>query len=198
MLRTVVVTGIPGVGKTTVLNELQDLAKQNRVNLSVLNYGTIMNEIMRELGKQMNRDDMREQDIETQRKVQDLAAKEISNRAGQGIVVVDTHMFVKTSSGIWAGLPQSVLQKLSPRLFVLIEADPEQIAGRRRGDKERKREAAITEDIKFDLEWSRAIAAASAVATGAPVKVIRNDPGTQKQAALELFEAMRNLVGSQP
>ena len=62
-------TGIPGVGKTTVLNELQDLAKQNRVNLAVLNFGTIMNEIMRELGKEMNRDEMRDQGIETQRKV---------------------------------------------------------------------------------------------------------------------------------
>jgi adenylate kinase len=183
------------VGKTTVLNELQDLAKQNRVNLSVLNFGTIMNEIMRELGKQMNRDEMREQSIETQRKVQDLAANEISNRAGQATIIVDTHMFVKTSVGMWAGLPLSVLQKLSPRLLVLIEAAPEQIAGRRRGDTDRKREAALVEDIQFDLQWSRATAAASAVATGAPVKVIRNDPGTQKQAAQELFEAIRKLVG---
>ena len=199
MSRTVVVTGIPGVGKTTVLNELQDLAKQNRVNLAVLNFGTIMNEIMRELGKQMNRDDMREQDLETQRKVQELAANEISHRASQGtIIVVDTHMFVRTTVGMWAGLPQVVLQKLSPRLFVLIEADPEQIAGRRRGDSDRKREAALAADIHFDLEWSRATAAASAVATGAPVKVIRNDPGNQKQAAQELFEAIRKLVGPTP
>jgi adenylate kinase len=190
------VTGIPGVGKTTVLNELQDLAKQNRVNLSVLNYGTIMNEIMRELGKQMNRDEMREQDIETQKKVQELAANEISNRAGQGTIVVDTHMFVKTSVGMWAGIPQNVLQRLGPRLLVLVEADPEQIAGRRRGDADRKREAALVEDIKFDLEWSRATAAASAVATGAPVKVIRNDAGRQKQAAQELFEIIRKLMGT--
>ena len=189
-------TGIPGVGKTTVLNELQDLAKQNRVNLNVLNFGTIMNEIMRELGKQMNRDEMREQEIETQRKVQELAANEISNRAGQGTIVVDTHMFVKTSVGMWAGVPQTVLQRLGPRLLVLIEADPEQIAGRRRGDTDRKREAALTDEIKFDLEWSRATAAASAVATGAPVKVIRNDAGKQKQAAQELFETIRKVVGA--
>lgn len=190
------VTGIPGVGKTTVLNELQDLAKQNRVNLSVLNFGTIMNEIMRELGKQMNRDDMRGQDIETQRKVQELAANEISNRAGQGIIVVDTHMFVKTTVGMWAGLPQNVLQKLNPRLLVLVEADSEQIAGRRRGDADRKREAALAEDISFDLEWSRATAASSAIATGAPVKIIKNAAGGQKQAAQELFEAIRKMVGA--
>jgi adenylate kinase len=190
------VTGIPGVGKTTVLNELQDLAKQNRVNLTVMNFGTIMNEIMRELGKEMNRDEMREQGIETQRKVQDLAANEISNRAGQGTIVVDTHMFVRTNVGMWAGLPQNVLQRLGPRLFVLIEADPEQIAGRRKVDTDRKREQALVDDISFDLQWSRATAAASAVATGAPVKVIRNDAGKQKQAAQELFEAVRKLVGA--
>ena len=57
-------TGIPGVGKTTVLNELQDIAKQNRFNLAVLNYGTIMNEIMRDLGKDLHRDKMREQSID--------------------------------------------------------------------------------------------------------------------------------------
>jgi len=188
------VTGIPGIGKTSVLNELQDLGRQNHANLTVLNFGTIMNEILRELGKQMNRDAMREQDLETQRKVQDLAAKEITNRAGEGTIIVDTHMFVKTAVGMWAGLPQSVLQKLNPRLLVLIEADPEQIAGRRRGDIDRKREATVIEDIRFDLEWSRATAAASAMVTGAPVKVIRNDPGTQKQAAQELFEAIRKLV----
>lgn len=189
-----VVTGIPGVGKTTVLNELQDLAKQNGFNLIVLNFGTIMNEIMRELGKGLHRDSMRQQDIETQKKVQELAASEITNRAGQGTVVVDTHMFVRTAVGMWAGLPQNVLEKLGPQLLVLIEADPDQIAGRRRSDSDRKREQLLAEEIAFDLEWSRATAAASAVATGAPVKVIRNEAGRQKQAAQELFQTIRSIM----
>jgi adenylate kinase len=190
------VTGIPGVGKTTVLNELKDLANQNRFNLTVLNYGTIMNEIMHDLGHEMHRDEMREQEIEAQRKVQELAANEIVNRAGQGTIVVDTHMFVRTTTGMWAGLPANVLQKLSPRLLVLIEADPKQIATRRRGETDRKRDQTMAEDIGFDLEWSRATAAASAVTTGAPVKVIRNDAGRQKQAAQELFDVIRKLIGA--
>jgi adenylate kinase len=192
------VTGIPGVGKTTVLNELQDLAKQNRFNMVIMNYGTIMNEIMRELGRDMDRDEMREQGIEAQRKVQELAASEIANRAGQATVVIDTHMFVRTGVGMWAGLPANLLEKLSPRLLVLVEADPEQIAARRRTDADRRREQTLAEEIKFDLQWSRATAAASAVTTGAPVKVIRNDAGKQKQAAQELFEAIRKLIGTQP
>ena len=192
-----VVTGIPGVGKTTVLNELQDLAKQNRFDLTVLNFGTVMNEIMRELGKDLHRDDMRKQSIETQRKAQELAASEIANRSLHGATVVDTHMFIRTGSGLWAGLPQNVLQRLGPRLFVLVEADPDQIAARRRTDADRKREQELAEQIKFDLEWSRATAAASAVATGAPVKVIRNDAGRQKQAAMELFQTIRDVMEGQ-
>jgi len=192
------VTGIPGVGKTTVLNELRDLAEQYRVNLTVLNFGTIMKEIMRERGRDVHRDDMREQEIEEQRKVQALAANEIVNRAGQGTVVIDTHMFVRTATGMWAGLPANILEKLGPRLLVLIEAEPEQIASRRRGDTDRRRDQILAEEIGFDLEWSRATAAASAVATGAPVKVIRNDAGRQKQAAEELFETIRKLTSVQP
>jgi len=190
----VVVTGIPGVGKTTVLNELQELARQNNFDLAVLNFGTVMSEIMRELGKNMHRDEMRQQTIETQKKTQDLAAREIMNRGGPSPILIDTHMFVRTSSGMWAGLPQNVLDIIKPQLFVLIEASPENIAARRRGDLDRKREQSLAEEIAFDLEWSRATAAASAVETGAPVKVIRNDTGRQKQAALELFQAVRNIM----
>jgi adenylate kinase len=190
----VVVTGIPGVGKTTVLNELQNLAKQNKFELTVLNFGTVMNELMRNLGKDLHRDDMRRQNIEMQKKAQEQAASEIANRSGSGTTVVDTHMFVRTGSGLWAGLPENVLTRLSPRLIVLIEADPEQIAARRRSDSDRRREQALAEDIMFDLEWSRATAASSAVSTGAPVKVIRNDAGRQKQAAEELFQTIRSVM----
>jgi adenylate kinase len=173
------------------------LAKQNKFNLSVLNFGTVMNEIMRDLGKDLHRDDMRQQNIEAQRKAQELAASEIVNRSARGTTVVDTHMFIRTASGLWAGVPQHVLQRLAPKLLVLVEADPEQIADRRRSDTDRKRDQTMAEDIMFDLQWSRATAAASAVSTGSPVKVIRNDAGRQKQAALELFETIRSIMEGQ-
>jgi adenylate kinase len=190
----VVVTGIPGVGKTTVLNELVDTAKQNKFGLVVLNYGTIMNEIMRDLGKELHRDEMRKQGIEAQRKVQELAASEIRNRAGKAVAVIDTHMFIRTSSGLWAGLPQNVLVKLNPDLLVLVETDAEGISARRKSDASRKRDQMLADEIAFDIEWSRATAAAYAVATGAPVKIIRNDMGKQKEAAKELFEVIRSMT----
>ena len=190
-----VVTGIPGVGKTTVLNELSDLAHLNKFDLVVLNYGTIMNEIMRDLGRELHRDDMRAQTLEMQRKVQELAANELNNRATQhNVLVIDTHMFVRTPSGMWAGLPQNLLQKLNPQLFVLVETDAEQISNRRQSDSARRRDQSLSSEITFDLEWSRATAAASAVITGAPVKIIRNEPGNQRQAAKDLFQTIQSIT----
>jgi len=193
----VVVTGIPGVGKTTVLNELVNLANQTKLNLTVLNFGTVMNDVMRKLGSDIHRDEMRKQNIELQKRVQEFAAKEIADRAAHTIVVVDTHMFIRTSAGMWAGMPQHVLTRLLPRLLVLIEADPEQIAMRRKADSTRMREQTLAEDIAFDIEWSRATATASAVLTGAPVKVIRNDAGRQRDAAEELLRAIHYAMGDQ-
>jgi len=185
------------VGKTTVLSELADLARENKYNLTVMNFGTIMKEIMLELGKELHRDEMRKLTIEEQRKFQELAASEITHRAGHGVAVIDTHMFVKTPSGMWAGLPEKVLEKLDPQLLVLVEANTEQIATRRAGDSSRRRDQSLADEIAFDLGWSRATAAASAVATGAPVKVIRNDAGRQKEAAQELFQTIRGVMENQ-
>ena len=95
---------------------------------------------------------------------------------------------------MWAGLPQNLLQKLRPQVLVLIETDPEQIAERRTSDSERRRDQTLSSEIAFDLEWSRATAAASAVTTGAPVKIIRNEPGKQKQAALDLYQVIQSVI----
>jgi len=154
-----------------------------------------MNEIMRDLGKELHRDDMRSQRLEMQRKVQELAANELNNRATQhNVLVIDTHMFVRTPSGMWAGIPQNLLQQLRPQLFVLVETDAQQIANRRQSDSARRRDQSLSSEITFDLEWSRATAAASAVITGAPVKIIRNEPGNQKQAAKDLFQTIQSIA----
>lgn len=193
MAKVIIVTGIAGVGKTTVLNELRNLAGEAKVRLNVVNFGTVMNEILRDLGKELHRDDMRRQDIDLQRKVQDLAASEIVNRAQEHLVVVDTHMFIRTATGLWAGLPNHVLQRLSPSLLILVETSPAEILGRRRSDRSRERDQITEEEVAFDIAWSRSTASACALVTGCPVRIIRNDPGMARQAAQELLQLVRDL-----
>ena len=192
---TVILTGIPGVGKTTILNELQKLAEEKGTKLTVLNYGTVMNELFEKYGRKISRDEIRRQQISIQKKIQDRAAQILARKIRNPITIVDTHMFIRTETGLWSGLPERVLSRLKPSLIVLVEAPPEEIAERRRSDATRMRDDLTMEEVRFDLEWSRATASACAVYTGAPVKIISNKTGKQREAAEELFKLMTELTG---
>jgi len=192
---TVILTGIPGVGKTTILNQLQNLAKERGIKLTVLNYGTVMNELFKKYGRKISRDEIRQQQISIQKKIQDRAAQILARKMRNPITIIDTHMFIRTKTGLWSGLPESVLSRLKPSLIVLVEAPPEEIAERRRSDATRMRDDVTMEEVRFDLEWSRATASACAVSTGAPVKIISNKTSKQREAAEELFKLITELTG---
>jgi len=192
---TVILTGIPGVGKTTILNQLQNLAKERGIKLTVLNYGTVMNELFKRYGRKISRDEIRQQQISIQKKIQDRAAQILARKMRNPITIIDTHMFIRTKTGLWSGLPESVLSRLKPSLIVLVEAPPEEIAERRRTDATRMRDDLTMEEVRFDLEWSRATASACAVSTGAPVKIISNKTSKQREAAEELFKLITELTG---
>jgi adenylate kinase len=192
---SIILTGIPGVGKTTILNELQKLAEEKGIKLTVLNYGTVMNQLFKKYGRKISRDEIRRQQISVQKKIQDRAAQILARKIRSPTTIIDTHMFIRTKTGLWSGLPESVLSRLKPSLIVLVEAPPEEIAKRRRSDSTRMRDDLTMEEVGFDLEWSRATASACSVYTGAPVKIISNEAGKQREAAEELFKLMTELTG---
>ena len=187
MSRTIIVAGIPGVGKTTVLQELETVAHEKNVPLKIVNFGNVMNELFKRRGKTVHRDHMRRQDLELQAKVQEQAAREIGKTGGKSALVVDTHMFVRTKDGIWPGTPRRVLEQLHPGLIILIEADPEDIARRRNADRTRERDSKTVDEARTDLEWSRYMASANAVLAGAPIQIVLNPDGHQRRAAEDLL-----------
>ncbi|HZD12208.1 MAG TPA: AAA family ATPase, partial [Candidatus Binatus sp.] len=153
----------------------------------VVNFGSVMNELFEQKGRKLHRDHMRRQDIGLQSRVQLQAARRIKRMAMKEPLIVDTHMFVRTTDGLWPGTPQKVLEELSPDAIILIEAKPEEIAKRRRQDTTRERETNAPEDATADLEWSRYMASANAVIAGIPIKIVNNNEGGQEKAALDLL-----------
>jgi adenylate kinase len=185
---TIIVAGVPGVGKTTVLQELEAVAKERNVPLKIINFGNVMNELFKKRGVEIHRDHMRKEDITVQARIQEQAARMISKTAGNSALVVDTHMFVRTGDGIWPGTPRKVLEALDPSMIILIEADPEEVARRRASDTTRYRDSHTLEDAKADLQWSRNMASTIAVLAGVPIQIVQNQNGRQRQSAEDLLK----------
>ncbi len=174
----IIVTGIPGVGKTTVM---EAAAKERNLDIAV--YGTVMFEVASAKGYVEHRDDMRKMDPERQKEVQRAAAAKI---AEMGDVVVDTHCSIKTPKGYLPGLPAWVLEALQPSAIVLVEATAAEIHGRRTSDETRVRDADSLEAIEEHQEYNRRFAAAYATLTGATVHTVYNHDGKVDDAIAQI------------
>ncbi|MBC7120743.1 MAG: adenylate kinase [Candidatus Methanosuratus sp.] len=180
--KIVIVTGVPGVGKTTVLNAALDLCLKSGKDVSLVNYGNIMFEEASKLGLVRARDEMRRLPVKTQVDLQLQASESI--RQINGNVIVDTHMFINTSKGYMPGIPSWVAGALKPDAIVLLEADPEEISKRRSKDVAiRVRESDSPERITEHQMMGRAGAAAVSVQTGCTVVVAKNREGGYIEAA---------------
>jgi len=190
--RVIVVTGIPGTGKTTVCNEALKLAGQTGKKIQVVNYGSIMVQLSHKRGKSLHRDELRRTGLTFQRGLQAEAAKIISKKTGEveGDFIVDTHMSIKTANGYLTGLPFHVLQLLNPDVFILVEAEPHEVLSRRFRDKSRKRDKVLEDEVMEEILFSRLMAAACAVLTGASVKIVKNPAGKQVLAAEEVLKLL--------
>lgn len=174
----IIVTGIPGVGKTTVME-----AAAKSIGLPVVVYGTVMFEAATAKNLVKSRDDMRRLPAALQKEIQRDAAVRI---AVMGDVVVDTHCTVKTPAGYLPGLPAWVLEELQPKAIVLVEADPAQILRRRQADATRKRDEDTLEAIVEHQEYNRRFAAAYATLTGATVHTVLNRDGQVEDAVRQM------------
>jgi adenylate kinase len=169
----IVVTGVPGVGKTSVM---EGVAKEK--NLKIVNYGTVMFEVAQAAGLVEDRDQMRKLPVEKQREIQEKAAEKIYE---MGDVIVDTHCTIKTPGGYYPGLPEWVLRKLQPDRILLVEATKEEIANRRSKDKSRVRDAEAEEEIDEHQRMNRYVAMAYSMLSGASIKIVFNhDNGLEK------------------
>ena len=179
----IIVTGIPGVGKTTVMD-----AAAARAGRPVVVYGTMMFDVASEQGLVEHRDDMRRLDPAMQRNVQQAAALKI---ASMGDIIVDTHCTIKTPKGYLPGLPAWVLDALKPDTVVLVEADAAEIAGRRANDATRNRDADSEAAIAEHQETNRRYAASYSVLTGATVATVHNHDDGLDAAVEQLLEVIQ-------
>ena len=189
MGKRIVITGVPGVGKTTVVNGALEKLKGEGIEYRSLNFGTFMFEVATAEGIVRDRDGMRKLDKDQQKRLQKMAAQGIARIEGN--VIIDTHCTVKTPKGFLAGLPEWVLCELMPDMVILVETDEDQILGRRLSDTTRTRDMEGSREIALHQEFNRAMAAAYAMVSGCTVAIVRNQDHLLDQAVAQMAAALR-------
>jgi adenylate kinase len=185
-MKVVVIAGIPGSGSTTVLSKVLE-----ELDYLHVNYGDVMLEIAKDDGLVDNRDDLRKLSPDIQKEVQKNAAQSIREKSEQSNIIVDTHCTINTPSGFLPGLPKWVLDQLKPDMFILLEADGDEILKRRISDTTRNRDSERLKDIELHQEMNRAASMAYAVLTGATVKIIENHDNKVDEAVDEMVKTLK-------
>lgn len=186
--KKVIVVGIPGVGKTTLVSKIVELLKSKQKSVSVHSFGTVMFEEAQKNGIK-DRDELRKLTTEQQKNLQKIAAEKLS-RLGDDLVIIDTHAFISTNAGFYPGLPNHVLQIIKPSNFISVSARPEEIYNRRMKDTTRNRDQVSLESIKKELSVQEAMLSSCSVLSGSPMKTILNAEGKVDEAAQAVIEAI--------
>lgn len=186
-----IIVGIPGVGKTTVISRAAELLNQ-KTKATVVVFGTLMFEEAKKKMGIKHRDEMRRMPVDEQRRLQEMAAQRIAEMKDD-IVMVDTHLFINTTEGYYPGLPMRLLSIMKPTNLVMVAADPQEIADRRKADETRQRDIISAENVQKELDISRVMVASCSILTGAPFAIIMNSDGKVDEAAANIAKV---LIGS--
>ena len=186
--KKIILVGIPGVGKTTLLTTMVGILKDHKKNVVVINYGSLMFDVAKENGL-TDRDQLRKLSVSEQQHLQKLAAEQISHHEEE-VVIIDTHAFINSPEGYYPGLPEHVLKIIKPTNFVSVSAKPEEIYNRRMKDDTRNRDKITLANIKKELDVQSGMISACAVITGSPVRLVLNGEGKIDEAADKIIKAI--------
>ncbi len=186
--KRIILVGIPGVGKTSLLSKIVEIIKKHDKSVGVISFGTLMFEIAKKNGLK-DRDELRKLPVTEQQNLQKIAAEKIAEHNEQ-IVIIDTHTFINSSEGYYPGLPEHVLKIIKPTNFVSVSAKPEEVYNRRMKDDTRNRDKITLTKIKTELDIQSGMISACAVITGSPVKHILNREGKIDEATDKIIKAI--------
>lgn len=163
----IILAGIPGSGKSTVLQEAVKLFPQ----LEVINYGDMM---LKEASLQhIDKDSLRRLPLPQQQKIGIEAAKRMALQMPQ-IACIDTHAMIKTPIGYCPGIPEAVVRILNPNVIGMIECSASLVYERRKLDKTRNRDDDSIEKIEYHQQISRSFLLSCVAFSGALFAPIQN------------------------
>ena len=183
------VTGIPGVGKTTVLDNFMRICQEKRIKATMLSIGTLMLDEAVSRGLTGDRDGLRGLTLTQQWDLREASVRRISSAKKEfDIALLDTHFMVRSRGGYLIALPRKFLESISPDFFAVIEATVDDIVHRRRKDTTRSRDAIDPSEVRLEQDLTRqAIFVLASVCNANVIRVV-NRRNQAALAARKLYE----------
>ncbi|MEN6291522.1 MAG: adenylate kinase [Methanobacterium sp.] len=174
----VVVTGVPGVGKTTLCRRVSEDLGYNYVN-----YGDLMLDIAKSEDLASTDYEMFSLDIDTQQKIWKGAALKIKD---MNRVLVDLHGVDQSPIGYILSLP---IEIISPDILVVIESSKDNILQRRHKDT-KERIIDTINSLNEHMNILRTSMAVCSAILGCNLIVLENDN------LEDCFLKLKNLLGT--
>ena len=171
------VAGVTGVGLTSVCQAVRGTLDGD---YKLLNFGDIMLEQAATSGITTDRSELATLTQTQTRRLQRRAGEFVADAAAESDVILSTHLAVETNVGYLQGLPDEVLQDVSPTAFILVEADPATILSRR-GESDRAGQDSERK-VAFEQQLNRSAALQYAREQSVPVQFLENE-GSIEDAA---------------
>lgn len=186
--KTIIIVGVPGVGKSTIITNATEALHSKGASVKTIVFGSVMFEEAKKLGIN-DRDKLRKLTVDTQQRLQNMAADHISS-LNDSVIFIDTHLFIKTQSGYYPGLPMNLILKLNPQRLVLVTANSDEILNRRKKDTTRTRDLISIDEINRDIQVSLSMISSLSILTGAPFEIIYNHDDMIDSATSHLVELL--------
>jgi adenylate kinase len=174
----VVVTGVPGVGKTSLCRRVS-----KDLGYNYINYGDLMLDIAKNKDLASTDSEMFSLDIDTQHEIWKGAALKIKDMNG---VLVDLHGVDQSPVGYIISLPVEII---SPDIIVVVESSRDNILQRRHKDT-KERIIDTIKSLKEHMSILRTAMASCSAILGCNLIILKNDDFE------DCLSKMRNLLGT--
>jgi len=191
----VIVVGVPGVGKTSVINEAK---KYLKYEFKVVNTGDIIFELAKEKYNINNRDEIRKKlTFEQQKEIQEEEINRIKEMEKEGDIILDTHLVIESYEGYIPGMLREYAEILRPDGIAVIISDPDKIFVRRLKDIQiRGRDIENLKRIEIQQNLTIYFTTIFMFEYNTIVEVINNEEGLLEESAKKFAEFLNKLKES--
>lgn len=178
---TVVVVGVSGVGKSTVVEAVGERLD----SFTTLDHGTMVVEEARDRGLLDGRRD--ELSFEEYRRLRRHVLSDTNARNDD--LLLDSRCAIGSGGTHTPGLTRDALDDLDPDICYLLTAEPAVIRKRRLSD-EKDRDVPSVEQIRRELAVERSMASTVVMLTGAYFEIVPNGERSAEETAAALAESI--------